>query len=145
MVPLLSEDDLDFPPAFCTYRRWYGDISGHMVRTERYKFVHWTGGGNHLYDMVEDPGEYRNLSGLPEFKEIEDEHTQLLVEEGIIEPPPDWAARKPNPLSMGGKAMRISRRFAIWIDLAELEIFVASWFLTPEAQKKRQREQYVII
>jgi choline-sulfatase len=42
-----------------------------MLRSGRYKYVHVNGSEPQLFDMLDDPNEMRNLSALPELKEIE--------------------------------------------------------------------------
>ena len=44
-----------------------------MVRSDRYKYNHYVGQGDELYDLVEDPGEFRNLAGDPDYRRIVDE------------------------------------------------------------------------
>ncbi|MFA6543322.1 MAG: sulfatase [Limisphaerales bacterium] len=44
-----------------------GNVSGHSVRDDRFRYVEWNGGraGQQLYDYENDPGELRNLAGDP--------------------------------------------------------------------------------
>ena len=54
----------------------YGDLR--MVRTPQWKLVkRYPHGPNDLFDLVSDPGETRNLSGLPDYAEVE---ARLTVE-----------------------------------------------------------------
>ncbi len=47
------------------------DRSGYAVRTERWRYIQWQAGESQLFDMVDDPGETRNLAGLAEFAAVE--------------------------------------------------------------------------
>ena len=65
--PLLSDPTLPGKrAAFTQVQR--GAISGHSVRTERWRYTEWDGGkqGTELYDHNSDPGEYYNLATDPE-------------------------------------------------------------------------------
>jgi choline-sulfatase len=42
-----------------------------MVRQGDYKYIHVTGYGSQLYNLAEDPKEWNNLTGEPEYAEIE--------------------------------------------------------------------------
>ncbi len=56
-------------------------LHGKCLRTERYKYVHWTGGRPaELYDLREDPGEWSNLAGDPAFRELLAEMQGRLIE-----------------------------------------------------------------
>ena len=44
-----------------------------MVRQGKYKYVYVHGYDRQLFDLQADPGEWRNLSGLPAFKDLEAE------------------------------------------------------------------------
>ena len=47
----------------------YGPVR--MIRTKEWKYVHRYPYGKHeLYHLVDDPGEEKNLYGLPEYKKL---------------------------------------------------------------------------
>lgn len=53
-------------------------LHGYSVRTERYRYTHWDGAGEELYDHQSDPQEYTNLAGRPESREVIDALKQHL-------------------------------------------------------------------
>ncbi|WP_372797585.1 sulfatase [Pontiella sp.] len=57
-------------------------IDGRAVRTPKFKYHLWSKGGNReqLFDMINDPGETRNLSGNPEYAEQLKRHRKLFAE-----------------------------------------------------------------
>jgi arylsulfatase A-like enzyme len=40
-------------------------ITGFSLRTDRWRYIEWSDGGNELYDHETDPGEWHNLASLP--------------------------------------------------------------------------------
>ena len=50
-----------------------------VIRGERYKYVHFTALPSLLFDLVEDPGEFRNLAGDPAFQPILLEYAQKML------------------------------------------------------------------
>jgi iduronate 2-sulfatase len=57
-----------------------GDVPGHSVRTERWRYIQWNGGkqGQQLYDHERDPQERKNLADDPEHAEIVAELRELV-------------------------------------------------------------------
>ena len=54
---------------------------GRMVRTERFKLVvYYQDQAGLLFDMIEDPGEMKNLYHNPAFADVIDEHKKILVD-----------------------------------------------------------------
>jgi arylsulfatase A-like enzyme len=75
----------EFPAAHCV-RKHRG------VRTNRWKLIHWDyPEGWELYDLASDPGEDRNLAGLPQYARQEAELrarlSELRRELGDVDPP----------------------------------------------------------
>jgi iduronate 2-sulfatase len=59
-----------------------GDLAGKSVRTKRWRYNEWTRNNRvltkELFDHASDPGEYRNLADMEDFKGVCDELSQLL-------------------------------------------------------------------
>lgn len=57
-----------------------GDMRGMMVKNARWRYVEWDEGrmGSELYDQINDPVEYRNLAGDPEYAEVVEEMKSLI-------------------------------------------------------------------
>ncbi len=55
---------------------------GRCLRTAKYKYHRWSRGENReqLFDMIHDPGETRNLAGLPEYAEQLQKHRDLFAQ-----------------------------------------------------------------
>jgi len=51
-----------------------------MVRQRNYKYIHVTGYPAQLYDLAEDPGEWRNLANLPDYQMIKDRLHALILD-----------------------------------------------------------------
>jgi arylsulfatase A-like enzyme len=58
-----SEADYSFRPARWALGRRPGECRGTMVRTARWKYVHWQGLPGQLFDLQEDPDELQDLGG----------------------------------------------------------------------------------
>ena len=73
LTPLLKEGKkIDRDAIFCESSALkHPEHSGCMIRTAQYKFALYLDGQHELYDMRSDPGEWHNLSGHAELKEIE--------------------------------------------------------------------------
>ncbi len=56
--------------------------TGRMLRTSRFKYCVYHSGENResLVDLQRDPGEMRNLAGIPEYKDILNRHRSFLLE-----------------------------------------------------------------
>lgn len=70
-APLLNDPALPWKQAaYSQLRR--GDVPGHTVRTDRWRYVRWDFGrrGAELYDHQSDPGKYRNLVEDERYAEV---------------------------------------------------------------------------
>jgi uncharacterized sulfatase len=71
--PLLSEPGRPWKKAAYTQVQ-RGDITGKSVRTKRWRYNEWTRNNRvlarELFDHSSDPGEYRNLAEIADFKDI---------------------------------------------------------------------------
>jgi iduronate 2-sulfatase len=79
LVPLLSDPDLSWEGEAYTQilRPGYAHpegrpVMGRSIRTDRWRYTDWNEGdeGSELYDHLNDPHEFTNLAGQPEFTEI---------------------------------------------------------------------------
>ena len=50
----------------------------HAIRSERYRYIQYADGSEELYDHENDPNEWTNLAGNPEYSEIVSMHRQWL-------------------------------------------------------------------
>ena len=50
----------------------------HSVRSERWRYIRYADGSEELYDMQNDPHEWTNLIGKPQFKQIAADHARFL-------------------------------------------------------------------
>jgi N-acetylglucosamine-6-sulfatase len=83
LVPLLADEEpADWRQSllveFYTYENpmpWLLDMDYRMVRTDRYKYIHWTHHPDldELYDMRADPYEMDNLMDVPELARVRSE------------------------------------------------------------------------
>lgn len=66
LVPLLKNPDMDWDyPAISSYD--FGEFS---VRTEQWRYTTYIDGSEELYDHANDPEEWYNLAGKPEYSDI---------------------------------------------------------------------------
>ena len=74
LVPLLRDPARAWErPALTTHGR-----GNHAVRSERWRYIRYDDGGEELYDHANDPNEWHNLAGRPEFAAVKADHTRWL-------------------------------------------------------------------
>ena len=83
LMPCLIDDKQKSPQPYVVsqwHTEWGFTIEpGRMIRSDRYKYTHYLeGNGEELYDLIEDPGEVRNLVDHPDFEETLKEHRAIL-------------------------------------------------------------------
>jgi len=73
LAPLVRNPKTDWPfPTIITHSpHWHG--TNHAIRSERYHYIHYSDGGEELYDMSNDPNQWSNLAGDPECSEVKKE------------------------------------------------------------------------
>lgn len=79
LMPLIKNPGSKWDhPAFTQVQR--GNIPGHSVRTERWRYTEWNFGktAEELYDEVNDPKELKNLASDPEYAGVVKEMKTLL-------------------------------------------------------------------
>lgn len=68
LAPLIRNPKAAWTNAAFTQQRLGPGRMGHSIRTDRYHYVEWGGGGrlgNQLYDLQQDRGEHNNLASRP--------------------------------------------------------------------------------
>jgi arylsulfatase A-like enzyme len=75
-----SELDYAFRDARRTLGRRVDECQGWMVRTQRWKYVHWRGMRPQLFDMQHDPDELRDLGDAPALDSVRTEMRDRLLE-----------------------------------------------------------------
>jgi arylsulfatase A-like enzyme len=64
----------------------------HGIRSERWRYIHYADGSEELYDMQNDPNEWTNLAGRPEYAAVIAEHKKWLPK--IDRPPAPGSANR---------------------------------------------------
>jgi len=78
LAPLVRNPDADWPyPAIITHSPWWHGTN-HAIRSEQYHYIHYSDGGEELYDMSNDPNQWNNLAGDAEYSEIKEELAKWL-------------------------------------------------------------------
>jgi len=74
LMPLLKEPMLAWErPAVTTHQQ-----GNHAVRSERWRYIRYADGGEELYDQQNDPNEWANLAGKPEFATVKADLSKWL-------------------------------------------------------------------
>lgn len=74
LVPLLKEPTINWDrPALTTHGR-----RNHALRTECWRYIRYSDGGEELYDHTSDPNEWINLATKPEFASVKAELSKQL-------------------------------------------------------------------
>ena len=78
LAPLVNAPNADWPyPAVITHSpHWLG--VNHAVRARRYHYIHYSDGGEELYDMRKAPNQWRNLAGSPTHTDVKNELRKWL-------------------------------------------------------------------
>ena len=53
-------------------------LGNHALRNERWRYIRYADGGEELYDHQNDPNEWTNLAGKPEFATVKTELAKWL-------------------------------------------------------------------
>lgn len=110
---VFSEIDYAFYAARKTLKVGVSDARGYMVRTDRWKYVHFKDFPPQLFDLMTDPDEFRDLGRDPEYKEILCEmHGKLL----------DRLTARKNRVTMTDEGVHALRR-----DEDETGILIGKW------------------
>jgi iduronate 2-sulfatase len=84
--PLLKDPAGKGKPAAFTLVTRGGKNYGQAVRTEMWRYIHWSDGNSELYDEANDPQEVHDLSGDPAKSNTIEELQRLLAEVGPYKP-----------------------------------------------------------
>ncbi|MSQ51639.1 MAG: DUF4976 domain-containing protein [Betaproteobacteria bacterium] len=84
-----------------------------MVRTERWKYVHYQGFDPQLFDLADDPAEFRDLAGDPGYTKVENEMQSRLYE---------WLCARNNRLTIADAAIE-ARSGKFW----DRGVFIGKW------------------
>jgi len=78
LAPLVCNPEAAWPyPTIITHSpHWHG--TNHAIRTERYHYIRYSDGGEELYDMSNDPNQWKNLADAPEFSRVSTELKEWL-------------------------------------------------------------------
>ncbi|MBN1853809.1 MAG: sulfatase [Pirellulales bacterium] len=74
-------------PAITSHNR-----GNHGIRSQRWRYIHYADGSEELYDMQNDPHEWTNLAGQPEFDAVMADHRKWLPK--IDKPPAPGSAHR---------------------------------------------------
>jgi arylsulfatase A-like enzyme len=74
LVPLLKDPQRKWEqPALTTH-----GLGNHALRNERWRYIRYADGGEELYDHQNDPNEWTNLAGKPEFASVKADMAKWL-------------------------------------------------------------------
>lgn len=91
LVPLLKNPEANWRHAvLTTYAR-----RNHSLRSKRFRYIRYEDGSEELYDHGQDPHEWRNLAGDPQYSQIKQRFQKLLPEENA----PYHARQSSNPIN----------------------------------------------
>jgi hypothetical protein len=77
LMPLLKNPDQQWErPAVMTYGR-----GNHAVRSQRWRYIHYSDGSEELYDHKNDPNEWHNVAGKSEYKSVIEKLKKWLPEQ----------------------------------------------------------------
>ncbi len=70
LAPLVRNPNAQWPyPAIITHSpHWHG--TNHAIRTEQYHYIHYSDGGEELYDAANDPHLWKNLANDPQYAPV---------------------------------------------------------------------------
>jgi len=74
---LLGKWHLGHHPIFNPTRHGFGR-NNYSVRSERWRFIQYQDGSSEFYDHQNDPHEWHNLIGKPEYRDIVETHRQFI-------------------------------------------------------------------
>ena len=82
LTPFFEEDGespRDFIVVELADDKYSRERMGRLVRSERYSYGIYSNGEEQLYDIIDDPGEMKNLAGQEAYRETVDLHKKMLL------------------------------------------------------------------
>jgi arylsulfatase A-like enzyme len=74
LVPLMKIPQREWNhPAITSF-----GLGNYSVRSTNYRFIQYFDGSRELYDLRDDPHEWKNLIGDPKMKQVIDEHASFI-------------------------------------------------------------------
>lgn len=79
LVPLINDPEMEWNiPAIITYPR-----GNHSVVLNDWNYIHYEDGSEELYYHIEDPTEFTNLAGKPEYRELMDSLKKFIPQNAV--------------------------------------------------------------
>jgi len=82
LVPLILNPATSMPPALMTYMK-----GNHAIRTERWRYIQYADKTEELYDHNNDPNEWYNLAGDPQYKSVIDSLKEYIPQHNADQVP----------------------------------------------------------
>jgi iduronate 2-sulfatase len=102
--PLLAEPAAAWDrPALTTH-----GFQNHAVRSEKWRYIRFADGGEELYDEVQDPLEWKNLAGDPQYNDVKSELARWLPTKNVPTP----SGEQPPAQKAKNKAKKAAKRAA---------------------------------
>ena len=72
----IPETDWPFPAIITHSPHWHG--TNHAIRSEQYHYIHYSDGGEELYDLSIDPNQWGNLANNAAYSEVKEQLSRWL-------------------------------------------------------------------
>ena len=82
---VFSEIDYSFNQARKILNLGASDARGYMIRTSRWKYIYYKGFPPQLFDLVNDPEEFKDLGQIEDYSKVRSEMRELLLKDWLIE------------------------------------------------------------
>lgn len=97
----VSELDYSFREARVELGQDARRCRGYMVRTDRWKYMYWEGFREQLFDMHQDPNEFRDLGSDPAVAQVRADHKEILF---------DWLRSRKLSVTIPDERICVSRQ-----------------------------------
>jgi len=79
LAPLVQGPEAEWPyPAIITHSPMWHGPANHAIRSEQYHYIHYSDGGEELYDNAADPHGWKNLANDPKYAEAKEKLKKWL-------------------------------------------------------------------